>query len=658
MKNMQEQVAESTLNIEWQNYIQSLDQEESKLFESLESIGQLMILNQITFSKSTAEILKRDLFEIDDFFSSIGGIKGYQKAVKEILHPEPFNKKVKQAPYIAIDKLTLGHIQAISCFFSSFEEMAEVYAIGGAADRLNLTSGQKTLPAACLKIAGKTLLEYLISDVEAKEWLYFKFTGRSHTLPIVMMTSFEKDNQTHIFEILNKHDFFNRDKDSFLIFHQPLVPMVDENMVWQTLDNKGLFLKPGGHGAIWNLCLKEGVFDKLQELGAKKLFIRQINNPIACVDFGHLAFLGYGLKKNAKFGFFACERFALSQEGIDVLLEDSQGRFSLTNIEYCQLEDAGIDDKPNEQGLSLYPANTNVLFADIASLKSLTKDHPLPGKILNFKTFNMGGKVKSLSRLETMMQNMADYIHESSPEMKSVFMSLSPRLKTISPVKRQKTLTTTYTETPQACFYDFMQNASDLLKNCGIEHTGLEGLESFYQSPSFIFSYAPCLGPIYEIIQQKLKKGFLHKGAYLSLNIAEADIENLTIKGALSIVSKNLFGRNAHSHFSEKCARIKLINCRFENAGIDFENSSHIFQEVPEFLEKCEIVLEGFSEFEANDITFKGNFYFKVPDGYKMIVEVAENGRLETRLEKITKPSWIYTYQINEAAFSISKSSP
>lgn len=653
MKNMQEQLIDSTLNLEWQNYIQSLNKEDKNLFESLESIGQLLILNRIKFSQSTADNLKKDLFEIEQFFTPIGGIKGYQQAIKDILHPAPFAKKVWQAPYIEINEMTLEHTEAIACFLASFKKMAEVYAIGGAADRLNLISGQKMLPAACLKIAGKTLLEYLIHDVEAKEWLYFKLTHATHRLPIVMMTSFEKDNQAHIVDILHKHNFFNRQKESFLIFHQPLVPMVDENMNWQILEGKGLFLKPGGHGAIWNLCLKEGVFDKLQTLGVEKLFIRQINNPIACVDFGHLAFLGYGFQKKAKFGFFACERFAGSQEGIDVLLEDGQGNFSLTNIEYCQLEDVGLDDTPDEKGLSIFPANTNVLFADVACLKALTKQHPLPGKILNFKPFLSEGGPKLLARLETMMQNMADYITEKKPTISDVYMSLSPRLKTISPVKKQKTATSNYTETPQACFYDFMQNASELLTSCQVDHVPLKSLVSFYQSPSFIFLYLPSLGPLYSIIQAKIKSGRFHKGAYLALNLAEVAIENLEIKGAVCITGKNPYGFSEKKVFSEKCARIKLINCTFNNKGIDFENSDLLYQETPEFLEKCEIVLEGFSEFEAYNIEFKGTFYFKVPDGYKMRASLSATGALETTLEKLSEPSWFYSYHIKQAAVDV-----
>jgi hypothetical protein len=131
----------------------------------------------------------------------------------------------------------------------------------------------------------------------------------------------------------------------------------------------------------------------------------------------------------------------------------------------------------------------------------------------------------------------------------------------------------------------------------------------------------------------------------------------MDLKGALSIHAKNPYGILSNGSFSEKCSRVKLINCKFDNKGIDFENSAFLYQESPEFLEKCQIILDGFSEFEAENIEFKGSFLFQVPDGFKMSVFISESGALETRLEKIIAPSWSYTYDLTHTAFRVSKSS-
>ncbi len=648
----------SALNSSWQTYLDRLDDSSKELFDKLDSIGQLNVINQIEFSSENGEMLVNDLKQIDLFFAAIGGIVGYQNLLKKIIHPAPFEKKILEAPYIAIDNLSQTNIEEIKSLIEEMPKLAEIYAIGGAADRLNLVSNKKMLPAACLKILGKTLLEHLIHDLEAKEWLYYKFTKQTLTIPIVMMTSFEKDNQAHIHQILETHNFFNRPKNSFLIFNQPQVPMVDESLNWQTQNSHALFLKPGGHGALWSLCQKEKIFDKLLDLGCEKISIRQINNPIACVDFGHLAFLGYGFLKKAQFGFFACQRFAGSLEGINVLLKDETGS-CLTNIEYCQLSDVGIKDVPNSQGYSQFPANTNVLFGDIETLKQITKEHPLAGQILNFKSYPCQGGVKPMARLETMMQNVADYMVEEGNDLKKVFMTLSPRRKTISPIKKQKTPGSSYEETPESCFYDFMKNAEELLDLCQIEHHRLETIEEFYLAPSYIFTYLPALGPIFSLIASKLQRGCMEKGAYLELNIAECDISDFYLKGALKVTATNPYGFNSSSRtFSENNGRVQLTNCRFINRGVDLENSNSFCQDLFKFYEKCEIILEGFSEFHAKDIEFKGDFLFKVPDGYRLDVYLDHDNKMVNELTRLVQPSWTSSYSIYKDHFVVLKNDP
>jgi len=58
--------------------------------------------------------------------------------------------------------------------------MAEIYPVGGAADRLRLQD-EKTgsfLPAAQLLFGGKTLLESMIADLSAREYVHYKLFGR------------------------------------------------------------------------------------------------------------------------------------------------------------------------------------------------------------------------------------------------------------------------------------------------------------------------------------------------------------------------------------------------------------------------------------------------------------------------------------------------
>ena len=108
------------------------------------------------------------------------------------------------------------------------------------------------------------------------------------------MTSHEKNNHSHIVEICEQCSWFGRPKEAFRFFTQPLVPAVNGKGDWCLFGPFKPLFKPGGHGAIWKLSRDLGVFKWLEELGRTKALIRQINNPLAGIDYGLLAFVGYG----------------------------------------------------------------------------------------------------------------------------------------------------------------------------------------------------------------------------------------------------------------------------------------------------------------------------------------------------------------------------
>ena len=67
--------------------------------------------------------------------------------------------------------------------------------MGGAGDRLRLLDEKtgKPLPAAMLKFCGRTLLEGLLRDLQAREYSFYKLTGKRVITPVALMTSHEKE---------------------------------------------------------------------------------------------------------------------------------------------------------------------------------------------------------------------------------------------------------------------------------------------------------------------------------------------------------------------------------------------------------------------------------------------------------------------------------
>lgn len=55
--------------------------------------------------------------------------------------------------------------------------------------------------------------------------------------------------------------------------------------------------------------------------------------------------------------------------------------------------------------------------------------------------------------------------------------------------------------------------------------------EQYAQSgPGIIVSLHPALGPLWEVMAQKLRNGVLDTGSELRLDVAEADVEGLSVK--------------------------------------------------------------------------------------------------------------------------------
>lgn len=541
------------------------------------------------------ESLAHTLLALDKAFSVEGGIIGYHKIITELLSMENEEEKIVDLPNpIPLQEETDDVRKYIFHALENLEKMCELYPVGGAAERLNLSdpTTNKRIPAAKLPFLNKSLLEGIVDDVKAREYLAYKLFGKQVRTPIGLMTSKEKNNHNYILDLCRSSSWFHRGEESFFFFSQPLVPCITKEGKWIASDPLTLELKPGGHGMIWLLAQENGVFRFFEDHNRTKILLRQINNPIAGVDFGLLGFIGYGLSHDKGFGFASCERRQGAKEGMNVIVRNERGSF-LTNLEYCDFEKYGVD-LPSK-GYAHYPANTNLLFADRTLIQKALEIYPLPGKILNFSDKGNGSVS---ARLETMMQNIADVIPCSES-----YLTLGERRKTIASAKKAYVEGGGIFETPLGALYTHLCNAHELLTiYCGFSlppHPDPEIFER--EGPSFLFTYHPGLGPLYSIIGQKLRGGALSKGAALKLDIADISIKNLTVDGALAITAENLLGHeeNGILQYSENTGK-----CTLENVSVATEVT---------------ITLQGNSGFIARDVSFQEPLSITVPNGMTAI---------------------------------------
>jgi len=629
------QVEESLIYLpsEW---VKSLDEHGTLALHSF-----LALTTGEEIQKLSTEPTDRDKFlhfvhqlkEIDEFYQPIGGILGYQSEMLSLITTiqEKEEKSLWQHPQG--EDITEPTIDLISHGLEAIPYIAEIYPVGGAGDRLDLRDPrtQKPLPAAMLPFLGRTLLEGLIRDVQAKEYLYYKITGKQVTIPICMMTSLEKDNHTHIVNTLKENQWFGRSPTSFFLFRQPQAPLVTTEGNWVVSSNWEMQTKPGGHGVIWQ-CAKDALlFEWLKTKGITSALLRQINNPLSSLDHATLTFVGFGHHHQKAFGFLSCRRRVNASEGTDVFWEkkvDDEYHFGITNIEYTDFEKKGIVDKPMEGSpYSEFPSNTNILYANLDEIEEALKENPFPGMVYNPKTEVDGGLA---GRLESAMQNIADALYDtqekpfSSGDPLKTFILYNAREKTISVTKKSYKEGASIEETPVGCFYDLLANYHQLLVRCGMEVPNLSPKEKYDRAnPPFLFYFHPALGPLWEVIAQKIVGGSLSSGSELQLEIAEVCIKNLQLDGSLIIKAKNPLGsidQRGGTRYDHEMGICQLIDVRVENQGVDFDQPNIFWENTIHRHEECEILIEGSGEFIAKGVTFKGAQKFSVADGERVIV--------------------------------------
>lgn len=595
------------------------------------------------FEKDEARFfsLLDQLVYFDEFYSELGGIIGYQKKILEFLNSSKKKEEFQIYPpyFYDLSHDTEETQEYISWGIDALDQIAEVYALGGAADRLHLLDPKtnQELPAAKLPFLGKTLFEILVQDLSAREHLYFQKFGKKIITPIAIMSSYEKNNHAHLKAICEEKNYFNRPKDSFRFFIQPLVPTVDEKGNWYVSAPLKPVLKPGGHGVIWKLARDQKIFDWFESLNKTKCLVRQINNPVSGLDGGILGLIGIGAKKEMHFGFASAPRLIGTAEGVNVLIEKND-EIVLSNIEYCDFARFQIQDFTSKEGESQYGANTNLLFADLKAIRKAVDLAPFPGLLINLKETRSsdGQERKKVARLESTMQNIADVFTEpKNKELKTkkTFLTYSPRHKAISTAKKVYLPGKVLKETPENCFYDLLFANRELLERCHFTLPERRTVEEYLEKgPEALFLYHPAIGPLYSLIEEKMQRGALSFGAELVLEIANFKIRDLNLMGSLRILASQIMGHlNEQKEliFSNQKGICILERVKIENRGVNWQKSSPFWKMDLKREEQVEILLKGRSLFIAKDVTLKGGHRFVVEDGE--VLEVFKEGRTERR---------------------------
>lgn len=583
-----------------------------------------------TLTDAQLNLYIQSLEPADAFFYKIGGLLGYQSLMEHLLSSSTKESDIHLSapPTVDIREPSVRQhwtYEGLKLLSST----AEIYPIGGAGDRLGYRDPDtgEPLPVALFPFGGKNLLERMIEDLFAREWIWFRLSGKQVRVPLVFMTSHEKQNAQRIQNYIDEKNSWARGFETIRILHQPLVPVIDPTGKWVFLEEGRPFLKPGGHGVLWKLLEEDGILHWLQTLRCLYAVVRQVNNPLANANLNLAALVGYGGHRKASFGLTVCDRPIGAAEGMICLATrqiDSEYQAWLTNIEYTDFKKAGLEDLPRGTGspFSPYPGNLNLLFCNLKALKPALQNHSIPGVILNFKQTDVpyanGMQRELVGRLESSMQNLSDAFPTSLPSISKAydadnlhaFALFIERSAGMSAIKNEwKQTSQQLFETERGAYFDYLSLLFLQLRKAGWT---LPQWTDPYEAPPIQIEWLPALAPTEELVRQRLRNGKVSPTSELYLDLAEAYLDQVSIKGSLRVHAQQPYGKLIENQvvFSSLCGQVWLEEISIENQGKD---------------QGCFILLEGSSSLFAKNLCLYGPVKIVVPDGCCMELLAADN---------------------------------
>ena len=160
------------------------------------------------------------------------------------------------------------------------------------------------------------------------------------------------------------------------------------------------------------------------------------------------------------------------------------------------------------------------------------------------------------------------------------------------------------------------------------------------------------LGPLWDVVQQKIQGGEIKRGSEVRLEVAEIEWKDVTVQGSLFIEASAPLGPMTNDGLrfdDDACGRCRLRNVRVSNAGIDWNEKSNVYwSNFITRLERCSIVLEGSGELDAKDVTLSGDVRYVVPDGKRLTLRPDGQGGVQETWEDISSPSWRWIYAFGD----------
>lgn len=265
-------------------------------------------------------------------------------------------------------------------------------------------------------------------------------------VPLFIMTS-DKNHERTV-DFFKEHDFFGYRKDMVWFFKQEMAPAVDfEGKVFLETKSK-ISTSPNGNGGWFVSLARNGLLDKIHEIGIEWLNIFAVDNVLQKI--ADPVFIGASIDSAVEVGSKVVRKAAPDEKVGVMCLED--GRPSI--VEYYELTEKMRDER-NEKGEYAY--NFGVILNYLFSVSALERimSHKLCLHIVEKKINCLDENGNEIKPQEPNGYKFEQLVLDMIHELKSCLPFEVVREKEFAPIKN-------------ATGVDSVETARELLKKNGI----------------------------------------------------------------------------------------------------------------------------------------------------------------------------------------------
>jgi len=395
------------------------------LYHKLKEITQEQVLKYCDeLAEKERQLLFDQLSTID--FDLLEYCKGLLKNKRGTGHYIPGTldpMQVIELPKTAAEKKEYKKAYLIGEKLIAEGKVGTILVAGGQGTRLGFDGPKGTFPVG--PITERSLFQYHTEKILARE------RKLNSIIPFYIMTS--ELNFSHTKEFFEKHNYFNKDKDTFIFFPQGMLPALSSDGKMFLEEKHKISVAPDGHGGLLRALLNNKLIDDMQKRGLDYVYYFQVDSPLANVC--DPAFIGYHAMKNAEMS----AKTVYKRDAYESLGNIGKVNGKNVVIEYSELSREEMEERNPNDKLKFGQGSIGIHIFSVSFFRRLRDEKiQLPYHIAHKKIPFIDESGNVIQPFEANGYKFEQFIFDALPFAKEIMVLETDRKNDFSPIKNKE----------------------------------------------------------------------------------------------------------------------------------------------------------------------------------------------------------------------------